>query len=344
MQFWDGGRIYIDDTTDVWNIFSTRVYDKGAWVLHMLRGIIGQQAFFDLLQSYYADPRFQYKDAVTEDFRDLAETVSGQDLDWFFEDWIYGYYFPRYLYSAVSRPRSDGRHDVFVHVVQSQGTFPQVFRMPIDLVITSAGVPDTVRVWNDQRDQDYWFILDNPGSLTQIDPLNWILDLSTSELYGLQMITDSLATGVQYSPYHDSLIAACRDLAAPLTFSIVAGALPDGLSLNSATGRISGSPLDTADTEVMIRVSTPGYPSEDRLFTLAVLESGYLPGDQNSDSTVDILDVVSEINYVFRAGAPPAYINAADPSGDCKADIIDVVTLIDYVWRYGPLPLPGCLQ
>lgn len=344
MEYWGAGRIYIDDTNDVWNIFSARVYDKGAWVLHMLRGVIGDEAFFQTFQAYYADPRYQYKDAVTEDFRDVAEAVSGQDLNWFFEDWIYGYYFPKYYRSYVSRPRADGKHDLFVRLRQAQATTPQVFRMPVDLVLSSGGVPDTVRVWNDERDQDYWFVLDNPGSVTQVDPLNWVLNELYTELYGLQLVSDSLVTANQYTPYFDSLIAACNDLGATITFSVVGGALPEGLALEPATGRITGTPVDTADALVTLRVSVPGYPDDDKVLTIAVQETPYMAGDQNGDWILNIEDIVGLIGYIFRLGPPPMPLNAADPSGDCRADIVDVVTLINSVLRNGQPPLPGCLQ
>ncbi len=344
MEYFDGGRIYIDDTTDVWNIFSQRVYDKGAWVLHMLRGIVGQETFFQILQTYYADPRYQHKDAITEDFRDLAETVSGQDLDWFFQDWIYGYYYPHYYYSSLSRPRTDGKHDLFIHLRQEQFTTPQVFRMPLDLVLWYGGDADTVRVWNDQRDQDYWLVMDDPKTVSQLDPLNWILNKTTSELYALQVVSESLMTAEQFIPYSDSVVAACRDLEATITYSIVSGALPSGLTLDPVTGRISGTPLDTADASVTFRVSAPGNPNDDKSLTIVVEEGSYLPGDQNSDRTLDILDVVGLVGYVFRSESGPTPLDAADTNGDCQADIVDVVTLIGYVWRNGPLPVPGCLE
>ena len=67
-------------------LFGTASYDKGAWVLYMLRQQIGDEAFFTLLRTYaatYAD-----RPAATLDFWQLAESVSGQDLAWFFGQWL----------------------------------------------------------------------------------------------------------------------------------------------------------------------------------------------------------------------------------------------------------------
>lgn len=72
---------------DPWMVYSRLVYDKGAWVLHMLRYEIGSENFFILLQNYYK--KFRFKSASTEDFKLLAEEISGKNLDKFFNQWIY---------------------------------------------------------------------------------------------------------------------------------------------------------------------------------------------------------------------------------------------------------------
>lgn len=69
------------------NLFSETVYDKGAWVLHMLRNEIGDTNFFSSLRSYYE--RFKYGNASVEDFKSVCESVSNLSLDKFFDDWIY---------------------------------------------------------------------------------------------------------------------------------------------------------------------------------------------------------------------------------------------------------------
>lgn len=344
MQYFSGGRIYIDDTTSVGNIFSSRVYDKGAWVLHMLRGVLGDTAFFELLRTYYADPRFQFKDAVTEDFRDLAESVSGQQLDWFFDEWIYGYYYPLYVYSSMSRVRSDGDYDLFVRLRQTQTTQPQTFTMPVQLTRAIGASSDTVKVWNNLRDQDYHFVVPSSGSITALDPDNWILDTRSTEAYGLQVVSDSLIDAYQYSQYADSLIAGCTNPAAPITYLITSGALPAGLSLDGTTGRIQGVATDTADAIMTIRASAAGFPVDLKQVRIRVNEAPYIPGDQNSDRKLDIQDIVGIINYVFRGGNPPSPINAADPNGDCISDLSDVVRVIDHIWRAGPMLVPGCVE
>ncbi|MEO8210150.1 MAG: M1 family metallopeptidase, partial [bacterium] len=63
-------------------IFGPTVYNKGAWCLHMLRGLVGDTVFFNIIKTYY--DRFKYKTADTYDFKKVCEEVSGTDLTYFF--------------------------------------------------------------------------------------------------------------------------------------------------------------------------------------------------------------------------------------------------------------------
>lgn len=82
-QFYETGTLYAP-TTD---LFSPMVYHKGAYVLHMLRNEIGDSAFFQLLKAYFKNHCYGYAD--TEDFKLLAEKISGKDLTRFFNQWVY---------------------------------------------------------------------------------------------------------------------------------------------------------------------------------------------------------------------------------------------------------------
>jgi hypothetical protein len=344
MTYLQGGRIYIDDTTNVNNIFDSRVYDKGAWVLHMLRGIIGDSAFFATMRAYYSDPARQYKDAVTEDFRDIAEAVSGRDLTWFFQDWIYGYYYPKYMASFVSEPREDGRFNVNIHLRQYQSTLPQVFRMPVPLQLRNATLSDTVVLWNDQREQDYLVVMDFSPTSAVVDPANWILDVSSTEPYAIHVFTDSLLPSHQYLPYSDSIVAKCGNPGTPVTFTLLSGSFPSGITLDGVTGKISGTPEDAGDRPITVLCSATGFSNVTKSYTFRAIPAPYYPGDLTNDGTVDVQDVVAIIDYAFRGGPLPTPANSADLNGDCVGDLSDVVILITYAFRGGPRPGFGCIQ
>ena len=69
------------------NLFNSSVYLRGALTLHALRKTVGDDSFFCILQTYTA--RYRYGNASTDDFRAVAEAVSGQDLHALFQAWLY---------------------------------------------------------------------------------------------------------------------------------------------------------------------------------------------------------------------------------------------------------------
>ncbi|MCZ7546595.1 MAG: M1 family metallopeptidase [Anaerolineae bacterium] len=71
----------------VTDLFGANSYEKGGWVVHMLRREIGDEAFVAMMQTYLE--RFGGGTATTQDLWDVAEEVSGQDLSLFFEQWVY---------------------------------------------------------------------------------------------------------------------------------------------------------------------------------------------------------------------------------------------------------------
>lgn len=77
----------VDTTSDYMDLLNANSYQKGGWILHMLRRSVGDSAFKKIIQTYYA----QYKggNADSQDFEDVAEKVSGKDLTQFFQQWLY---------------------------------------------------------------------------------------------------------------------------------------------------------------------------------------------------------------------------------------------------------------
>jgi aminopeptidase N len=77
----------VDSTGDLMSLLNANSYKKGAWVLRMLRFEVGDSVFQNIIRSYYN----QYKgsNAETRDFEAVAEKVSGKELTWFFDQWLY---------------------------------------------------------------------------------------------------------------------------------------------------------------------------------------------------------------------------------------------------------------
>jgi hypothetical protein len=113
-------------------IYRAVVYDKGAYVLHMLRGIVGEGAFRQGLSSLQA--RFRFAKAGTEDLREALESASGKDLSGYFQEWVYGTTLPEIEYShQVERLPSGFRARIGVRARHVPGP------VPLEVAVDHAG-------------------------------------------------------------------------------------------------------------------------------------------------------------------------------------------------------------
>ena len=109
--------------------FRAVVYDKGAVVLHMLRRLVGDEAFFRGLRRFYVASRFTK--AGTEDFRRAMEAESGKSLDRFFERWVYSSGLPRIAFSYRVQPAAGGGQELVLHFEQTG----EIFDLPVALTL-----------------------------------------------------------------------------------------------------------------------------------------------------------------------------------------------------------------
>ncbi len=170
------GTIYVQNINSVSEIFSSaRSYNKGAAVLHMLRGIIGDDKFFQTLKEYLAEPGLSYNVAVTQDFQRIAERVSGQNLNYFFQQWIYGASYPKYTFGWRTEQISGNSYNLIVRAKQQSNTNPLFFTMPIQIYYSTPFETKTITVFNDQQEQGWVIPVNGNPNSVQFDPNNWIL-------------------------------------------------------------------------------------------------------------------------------------------------------------------------
>lgn len=168
------GTLYVENINSVDEIFnSARSYSKGAMVLHMLRGIVGDSVFFDILKTYANDPSVAYGTAATEDFQAIAERVCGYSLDYFFKEWVYSSGYPKYNYSWTAAKQESGNSIVDITIAQTQGNF---FTMPVKVkIITAEG--DTIynTLFNNAQNQKFSLNVQGTPNKIVFDPDNNIM-------------------------------------------------------------------------------------------------------------------------------------------------------------------------
>ena len=157
-------------------------YCKGACVLHMLRYTLGDSLFFASLKSYAGDTaNFKYKSAVITDFITKINQVSGQNLDWFFYEWLYLPNHPVYANTYNFVNNGNGSWTVNFTAKQTQ-TNTGFFKMPIELLIYFTDGSDTIiKVMNDSNNQLFSFTFGkHPFSLVFDNGCNILLKEGTT--------------------------------------------------------------------------------------------------------------------------------------------------------------------
>ncbi len=177
--------VWVEDITNVSNIFRLESYTKGALVLHMLRGVLGDTLFFKTLFDYSNDPELAYSVATTEDFQRVAEDVFGDDLEYFFSEWIYGKKHPKYrIY--WDKEEVDSTWNMVIKIEQTVNISPPFFTMPIEIKINYAAGDTTIKLFNNAQIQEYLINLPYKPMSIIFDPDNWILKDVLSIINGVE--------------------------------------------------------------------------------------------------------------------------------------------------------------
>ncbi len=209
-KYFGSGTIYVDDLSNFNRIFDGNLsYNKASWVLHMLRHILGDDTFFAAMRAYY--DQYKYSVATTENFRDVCEQVSGKNLHAYFQEWIYGEYYPAYKYTYTVNP-SGGGYDVAVNLLQTQSW--QIFNMPVDVTIRWNGGEETHVVADSLANQTFTFHVANNPTGVLIDKDDWILKTLDAPIYNPAFDRPILlVNGVDWSNYGSEITTAYEDKA-----------------------------------------------------------------------------------------------------------------------------------
>jgi aminopeptidase N len=162
----------VDSTrTDLMELLNPNSYERGGWFLHMLRDKIGDRMFWQTLQVYYAT--YRNSNVTTDEFRQVAEQVSGQPLKAFFDQWLYKPGMPQF--NIEWSVKGD---NVSVCITQKKGNY---YSFPLELTLsadTQSGVPGVVHHRIDvpaQRTFRYSFNQTGDKSRIWVDPRTVLL-------------------------------------------------------------------------------------------------------------------------------------------------------------------------
>ncbi len=339
-------------------------YRKAGWVLHMLRNVVGEATFFQILADYRA--AYAFGAATTDDFTAVVSGTTGQNMSTYFNQWIYQAGAPAYTFGWQSTNVA-GQDYLLVNVNQTQtGTnYPSVFVMPIDLRATIGGLPQTLRVSNAARNQ--WFVvpISGPATALAFDPDTWILrTAATSITYSpgppkIVATTPAPGSSTTASPtltqlevlFHTPVNAATAnfslvgDVVGAQSVSLASGSavnpavldlssplVADTYTLTVTSGVTAANSGQALDGEIADPESPASLPSGNGVASgTAVLRFhiSLRPGDLNNDAFVDALDLQLLVDVLLGIETDPVFVARSDIDSNGRADGDDIQAFVN---------------
>ncbi len=325
-----GQSVYVNEFASVGRVFdSNTTYEKGGWVYHMLRGMMGDETFFAALRGYRA--RYGGGVADTEEFRATMEDISGLDLANFFNQWVYS---PGRLDVAFGfqNVTIDGQTYVRLRTRQTQsGAYP-TYDQPVQFRFNGAASTTATLRLNERAEH---FLIPVNGNATgvTVDPNSWVLITSTaSEAY-----TAGPPKAVSASIQPDAVLTE-SPASIRVVFSDAVAVAPGAVTLSGPNGPVQiGTSL--SGTALTVAVNEPLAPGAYALTLGPGITAGglALDGELAADNpaqpfpTGDGLAGGSTVlPFTFAAGvAPcPADFNADTTPGDIF-DLFDFLSALD---------------
>ncbi len=170
------GSLISQSDTSFSDIFAERIYIKGAIVLHMLRKVVGDSAFFKILKNYSTNSNYKYSNVTTENFIYECENVVGQNLNWFFDQWVYA------NIDSIDRPlltykwnseKTDEGYKLSLTIKQLNAHL-YLFKLPMEVKLSSATDTTIYNILIDKESNTYNFDLKTKPLNVELDPDNWV--------------------------------------------------------------------------------------------------------------------------------------------------------------------------
>lgn len=167
----ESDRPVVDSVSPLMALLNANSYQKGGWVLHMLRHKLGDTVFHQVIRTYYN--RFKEKNAITDDFKKVAEEISGKNLDQFFTQWLYTGGIPK-LDIRWSYLEKEKKISVTVSQLQAAGPF----QFPLDIRVGEPGKKFQTMTLSITRSTETFTLpvkVGSPSMQLQADPLTNLL-------------------------------------------------------------------------------------------------------------------------------------------------------------------------
>lgn len=203
------GSVKVDDTIDVGRIFSGRLsYNKGSYLLYMLRWKLGDDVFFRALRRYQSDPAVIYSFARTADLQRNLEAESGQDLSKFFKDWFEGQGYPSYNVEWSQMGSS------YVKIKMNQTTSHSsvnFFDLPVALKFKNASQEKTIVIDNKVNGEVFIRNIGFVADTVLVDPEYWLISKNNTSKKIADVVNGQNVVQVFPNPVQDHFYVYLRN-------------------------------------------------------------------------------------------------------------------------------------
>ena len=165
---------------DAGEMFDAHSYNKGGLVLHMLRDLVGDEAFYASLRLYLQ--QHAYNSVEADDLRLAFEDVTGKDLHWFFNQWFFGAGHPilqiNHTYDESSRELA-----VTITQTQEENSFYRIFRLPVEIATYYEDGSHAIhKAWMEDKSETFTFPADEKPLAVVFDPRDILLAVVNQEI------------------------------------------------------------------------------------------------------------------------------------------------------------------
>jgi aminopeptidase N len=181
-----GGILKIQDTTNLNQIFNGRLsYNKGSYLLNMLRFILGDVVFFNAIRRYEQDPLLAYGNASTADLKRNLEAESGKDLTYFFNQWYTGEGYP--TYQVQWNVVDNNCVNITLNQTTSVPASVPFFRLPVQLTFKNATQEKIIVLDNIVNNENFIRSVGFTADTVLVDPGVWLVTRNNSTVKGPQV-------------------------------------------------------------------------------------------------------------------------------------------------------------
>ncbi len=187
------------------DMFDSHSYAKGGRILHMLRNYVGDEAFFEALKMYLHDN--EYTSVEIHQLRLAFEKVTGQDLNWFFNQWFMGKGHPE-LDITYTYDSAQAMQHIYVEQMQDVDAY-SLFKLPVDIDIYAGGTKKRYAVMVDSVSQTFSFRSDVKPDLVNFDSRK-ILVCTKEDHHTMQEMTFMYANAPLYKDKREAVLFAVQ--------------------------------------------------------------------------------------------------------------------------------------